>query len=213
MPRIILKDKSPEYADTKKRESVRACDMPGCPYEGDHKAPKHRGLNEYYHFCTEHVRDYNKAWDFFSGMSEDEVQKHMERSLYGDRPTWRYNVDRDTEDELYRAAQDSYYYGDESAKHDANNNRRSSYGQDDRHHAFQGNTNKPEYEAMAIMGLEPPITMEGIKAQYKKLAKKYHPDLNKNDPKAEETLKKINMSYTILKLAFEEYKKLPDHKF
>jgi hypothetical protein len=65
----------------------------------------------------------------------------------------------------------------------------------------------PEVEAMAIMGLNPPVTLTDIKAQYKKLAKKYHPDINRDDPDAEETLKKVNMAYTVLKLAYSEYEK------
>ena len=65
---------------------------------------------------------------------------------------------------------------------------------------------------MALMGLCPPVTLEEIKTRYKTLAKKHHPDLNKNNPESEELLKKINMAYTILKLAFEEYKNLPENK-
>ena len=66
---------------------------------------------------------------------------------------------------------------------------------------------------MAIMGLKPPVTLDELKTRYKTLAKKHHPDLNQGNPQSEELLKQINMAYTILKLAFEEYKRLPDHKF
>ena len=41
--------------------------------------------------------------------------------------------------------------------------------------------------------------MEELKKQYKKLAKKYHPDLNPEDAKAEENLKNINEAYQIIK--------------
>jgi curved DNA-binding protein CbpA len=37
------------------------------------------------------------------------------------------------------------------------------------------------------------------------LAKRFHPDLNKSNPEAEETLKKINMAYTVLKLAYKKF--------
>ena len=60
------------------------------------------------------------------------------------------------------------------------------------------------------MGLEPPVTLPVIKKKYKELAKKYHPDLNQNDRKAEELLKQINMAYTILKLAYEKFEDLPE---
>lgn len=48
-----------------------------------------------------------------------------------------------------------------------------------------------------------------IKARYKELAKKHHPDLNKGSNKSEELLKEINMAYTILKVAFEKFEDLP----
>jgi DnaJ-class molecular chaperone len=70
------------------------------------------------------------------------------------------------------------------------------------------NANTPEFEALAIMGLEPPITLDGIKTRYKELAKQYHPDLNFGDKKAEDLLKTINMAYTILKLSYAKFEKL-----
>lgn len=41
--------------------------------------------------------------------------------------------------------------------------------------------------------------MEEIKRAYRSLAKKLHPDLNKNNPKTEEQLKKVNEAYAVLK--------------
>jgi DnaJ-class molecular chaperone len=58
------------------------------------------------------------------------------------------------------------------------------------------------------MGLAPPVTLDGIKARYKELAKKYHPDLNAACRQSEELLKSINMAYTILKMAYGKFEKL-----
>lgn len=206
MPKIILKHKSPEYAEASTSTDTMECDMPGCTQDGDHKAPKHRGLNEYYHFCFEHAREYNKAWNFFSGMSDHEVQEHMHQSMYGDRPTWRYNSDGMAEDHLRHEAEKVYAYN-EGAEF------RSSQRNQEQNQPPPVDAASAEHEAMAIMGLSPPLTMDDIKTRYKTLAKKYHPDLNKNDPQSEELLKRVNMAYTVLKLAFEEYRRLPDHKF
>lgn len=201
MPKIILKSGSPEYAQTQTGPQERCCDMPGCPNHGKYKAPKHRGLNEYYYFCHEHIKEYNKAWDFFSGMSESEIQDQINSSIYGDRPTWRYDSESMAERHLYEAAQKTYYYEDHPGETAGNNTKNGSK-------YTKENNNNPEYEALALMGLSPPVTLEEIKARYKTLAKKYHPDLNKDNENAEELLKKINMAYTILKLAFEEYSEL-----
>ena len=204
MPRIILKHKSPEFADAAPTRGLQHCEMPGCPDEGDHKAPKHRGLNDYYFFCTNHIKEYNKAWDFFSGMSHNEVQNHMHKSRYGDRPTWKH-TETNLEEELLKAARNTYFYGnDESRRDDKKHN--------DNKRKFAGDTNTPEYGAMALMGLEPPVTLDEIKTRYKKLAKKYHPDLNRDNPNAEELLKEINMAYTILKLALKDYEELQENQ-
>jgi len=201
MPSIILKYKSPEFVDTNETpQNANSCEMPGCINDAEHKAPKHRALDEYYNFCSNHITEYNKAWDFFSGMSETEVQNHMSKSRYGDRPTWKRGAD-DPEDKLYKAARDSYHYGEPPNNKEEHKKRK-----------FSGDINTPEHEAMALMGLEPPVTLNEIKTRYKTLAKKHHPDLNKSDPNSEELFKKVNMAYTILKLAFSEYQNLPDPK-
>lgn len=198
MPKIILKPNSPEYAEPETNAASQTCDMPGCPNEATHKAPKHRGLNEHHNFCFEHVREYNSAWDYFSGMNADEVEDHMNKSVYGFRPTWRYDQFKEFEDNLRSKAWQTY----EGVDHEEREETRQAHG------TFSQNS--PEYEAMAIMGLSPPVTLEDIKKKYKELAKKHHPDLNKGCPKSEEMLKKINMSYTMLKLAYAEFEALPE---
>ncbi|MEN6510928.1 MAG: DnaJ domain-containing protein, partial [Chloroherpetonaceae bacterium] len=49
-----------------------------------------------------------------------------------------------------------------------------------------------------VLGVSKNATLEEIKAAYKELAKKYHPDKNKQDPKAEEKFKEINEAYQVL---------------
>ena len=55
-----------------------------------------------------------------------------------------------------------------------------------------------------------PLDFDVIKKRYKDLAKKLHPDINPENAEAEDQLKKVNMAYTILKLAFaaQNYEKL-----
>lgn len=204
MPRINLKPQSAEFEDEKRtRSAPKACDMPGCAAHGEHKAPKHRGLNEYYLFCLNHVSEYNRAWNFFDGMSETEIQDHMLNSIYGDRPTWKYGVNGDAEETLYRKAWQNYHYTEEEPPHTKERAQARSHG-------YTANGNTPEYEALALMGLEPPVTLDSIKIRYKALVKKHHPDLNRGCAESEELLKRINMAYTILKLAYQQFEELPD---
>ena len=49
-----------------------------------------------------------------------------------------------------------------------------------------------------VLGVNKNSTKEEIKKAYKKLAKKYHPDLNKEDPEAEKKFKEVNEAASVL---------------
>lgn len=202
MPKIDLKPNSPEYDDGKKprhHSYARRCEMPECQHEGDHRAPKDRNLKEYYWFCLEHVQEYNKAWNFFSGMSMADIEDHINKSTIWDRPTQRYDTMANYEKIKTKAWQTYHFTDQEPPKEKAN-----PYS-----HYSSATRNTPEFEAMVIMGLEPPLDIDKVKDRYRELAKKYHPDINREDPAAEELLKKINMAYTVLKMAHQKFETLP----
>lgn len=199
MPTIFLKPNSPEFADhqnNRQSHTNPSCDMPGCTEAGEYKAPKDRDLEEYYNFCMEHIKEYNKAWNFFEGMSDSEVREHIIRSVYGDRPTWTYRTKNNPEENLWEKIRQTYSFHD---KNFGNN-------KDPGTHPY--NQNSAEVEALTIMNLEPPITLDAIKLKYKMLAKQYHPDLNRGCKESEEKLKEINMAYTVLKIAYEKFEAL-----
>src|ERR1700691_4075780 len=50
----------------------------------------------------------------------------------------------------------------------------------------------------AVLGVSATAAQDEIKKQYRKLAKRYHPDTNANDPKAAERFKEISEAYTVL---------------
>ncbi|MGK4422195.1 hypothetical protein ACSLVQ_28490, partial [Klebsiella pneumoniae] len=45
-------------------------------------------LDQYYWFCLEHVRDYNRQWDYFAGMSSADIESHLRQATVWERPTW-----------------------------------------------------------------------------------------------------------------------------
>ncbi len=49
-----------------------------------------------------------------------------------------------------------------------------------------------------ILGVSPSASADEIKKQYRKLARKYHPDVNPNDKAAEEKFKEISEAYEVL---------------
>lgn len=203
MPTIRLKPNSAEFETNKPASPYqKTCDMPQCNQEGDFRAPRDRSLSNHYHFCQKHITEYNRAWNFFDGMNPKEVEEHVTQAFYGDRPTWKYREFTTMEEMLFTKMDDMYGESDDDTK-----------GKKDKDHHERITDNPfiqgtPEMDAIIIMGLEPPLTLDEIKKEYKILAKKYHPDHNKNDPASEELLKQVNMAYTILKAAYGKYETL-----
>ncbi len=172
--------------------------MPYCPNHGTFRAPRDRSLSNHYYFCQDHITEYNQAWNFFDGMNQKEVEEHILKSMFGDRPTWRYDADGMAEENLRRQAWEFHGTGGTD-----NRSSRAWEEYQERGNKFESQT--AEHEALAIFGLEPPVNLDDIKARYKELAKKLHPDINRDNPTAEEQLKRVNMSYTVLKLAFQKF--------
>ena len=67
----------------------KKCDSPQCNKKGEYRAPKSRVmLNEYFYFCLDHIKEYNKSWDFYKGMSVEQIENSMRSDTFWDRPSW-----------------------------------------------------------------------------------------------------------------------------
>src|SRR6201982_3611313 len=72
------------------REASVMCEWPECKNKGPHRAPKGReNSREYWHFCLDHVREYNQSYNFFQGMNPEDVARYQKDALTGHRPTWK----------------------------------------------------------------------------------------------------------------------------
>lgn len=71
--------------------STRSCEWPGCEAQGAYRAPTSpERLHEFRWFCLDHVREYNRAWNFFSGWSEDDLDAQIRADRIWERPTWTF---------------------------------------------------------------------------------------------------------------------------
>lgn len=161
---------------------LRQCDHPSCAEAGQFRAPKSRDkLNEYFWFCLDHVREYNRSWDYFAGMNESDIERVRRRDTIWERPTWRLGGS------MPHQVRDFFGLFDEE---NAEEKRRAE---------APPRPPSPEAEALAIFNLTGPVTLVQVKARYKELVKRHHPDTNGGDKVAEERLKVINQAYTTLK--------------
>jgi hypothetical protein len=160
-----------------------SCAYVGCVKEGLYKAPRGRDLKEYWWFCLEHVQTYNASWNYYKGMSFEEVELENQHDTTWGRPTRPFNT-------LYGSFEGAI---------------KDPFG------FYKSATSSslesiqvpiPVRQALRIMGLEIPYTLALLKKKYKELAKQHHPDLNKGSKISEEKLKKINAAYQELKIFF-----------
>ncbi|SDG08647.1 DnaJ domain-containing protein [Limimonas halophila] len=186
------------------RSEPRACDQPGCEGVGEYRAPRSRErLNEYYWFCLDHVRAYNRSWNYFAGMSEEEIERERERDCTGSRPTWPFaSLGRGGPRYGTRGFRDDFGFfheerGDEDgARAHWQEERGSGTGSKRR-------ARTPEDEALAELDLQRPVTFADIKARYKALVKRLHPDATGNrDEAQQDKLKAVNQAYATLRTAW-----------
>ena len=62
-----------EYGSAREAETVRLCDRHGCTEAGKHPAPKAPNKPDRWMFCLAHATEYNRGWDYFQGLSPEEV--------------------------------------------------------------------------------------------------------------------------------------------
>lgn len=162
----------------------RMCAQAGCELPGEFRAPKSRdNVREYIWFCLDHVRAYNSSWNYYAGMSADEIESDRHGTTFWHRPTWPLNGMRPGQ-----GIRDDFGFFDSEADPAAGPTAGAKTA------AMDSET----VDALAIMKLSPPLTADAIKRRYKELVKQHHPDANGGDKLAEERLKAINQAYATL---------------
>ena len=167
------------------------CQHPDCGEPGLYRAPKSRAqLRDYYWFCLEHVRAYNSAWNYCDGFKEADIEAAVRAQACWERPTWRLGAWHSYRPEAAMAdfADAFGIEGDEQAGDNRSRQRQE-----------RSPPAATDDKALAVLGLAPAATWAEIKARYKRLVKRYHPDANGGDRQAEERLKVINQAYSTLR--------------
>lgn len=190
---IRIKPPSEREAPAWKPEE-RRCEAPGCNRKADCRAPKGpQNLEEFYWFCAEHAREYNRTWNFFDGMSENQAAAYRESAIFGHRPTWKLGENA---------------YANTAARAAAGGRRtmRDQFkvfedGESDVAEAPRRKLSRLQAKAMQSLSLQPDATADEIKRRYKLLVKRFHPDANGGDRSAEEKLQDVINAYEILKRA------------
>ena len=162
------------------------CDWKDCKEIGEFKAPVEKDNSKKFRLlCYKHIKEFNKNWNYFANMSDDEIVDFIKADMTWHKPTQNFG------------AQDNFF------KILWNNTLKEDFDRDFNSNEFnkirQFNFNDKDIKAFEILGLNVGATWEIIREKFKKLVKKFHPDMNSGNKKFEEKLKIITLAYTQLK--------------
>jgi hypothetical protein len=182
----------PGKGPTAPKPEERLCEAKDCIGPGSCRVAKSpQNLSEYIWYCPAHARAHNEAWDYFKGMDDNDIQKFRDEAMFGHRPTWplgKRAAKARTGTRTQNPLHDSHALFEDDADGNPAGPRRP-----ERH------LTRLQAMAMDTLQLAHNATLIEIKARYKELVKRFHPDANGGDRGAEERLKQVIKAYGVLR--------------
>lgn len=178
----------------------RQCEAPGCDDSGEFRAPGSRpsgfdGPGQWRWFCLDHVREFNSGYDWFEGMSAEEILEAQHPVAGWRRESRAFQPDGDVGAVPRWADFDDPL---EAIGMRAADIRRRAAGRHAEDQAKARFTPR-EREALGVMGLEPDTDRAHLRKRYSQLVRKYHPDRNGGDRSQEARLGRVVEAYQILR--------------
>ena len=163
------------------------CEWENCKENGNFKAPLEIDNSKSYRWlCEEHIKLFNKSWNYFDGMNQNEIEKFLKSDITWHRPTQKFGSPDNFFNILWKnALNDNFsFFKDEKNRHNLRNKKLI----------------EKDMDAFKIMGLELDAGWPIIQKKFKTLVKKFHPDKNSGNKQFEDKLKRITLAYSHLKM-------------
>ena len=168
------------------------CDWENCKEIGNYKAPLEKdNSRKFRYLCLEHIKIFNKNWNYFENMNDHEVEFFIKSDLTWHKSTKKFGSSENFFNILWNNALD-----------DKLNIFKSSNFKDFK----KTNLSEKDRHALQILGLNYQANWADIQKKFKGLVKKYHPDKNRGSKKYEDLLKKITLAYSQLKTTVSKEK-------
>ena len=163
------------------------CEWSNCKETGKFKAPAERdNIKNFKWLCELHIKEFNKNWNYFDGMSQNEIENFLKSDLTWHRPTQKFGSNDNFFNILWNnALSDKFKIFKKENNIHANSNKKLC---------------EKDKDAFRIMGLEFSADWTTIQKKFKSLVKKFHPDKHSGDKQYEDKLKKITLAYSHLKI-------------
>ena len=167
------------------------CDWHNCKDLGEYKAPVERDNSKKFRMlCLKHVKEFNKNWNYFSGMNDSQIMNFLKSDMTWHKPTQSFS----SSDNFFKVLWNNTLkdeFDSKKIKSDFNYMRQFKFDNKD-------------IKAFEILGLSVGMKWIKIQKKFKTLVKKFHPDMNLGNKKYEEKLKLITLAYTQLKNTYRE---------
>lgn len=179
-------------------DSGRECDQPGCDEPGEFRAPPadggswHEGPPPFRWFCLDHVRAFNAGYNFFEGMSVDEIHD-AQRPLAG----W----ERETRAFARAGGDQPPRWADFADPLEAIQGRFGSRAAPVADRKDGKPLSGEDRASLKILGLETDADRSALRKRYSDLVRRYHPDRNGGDRSHEAMLQKVIAAYQQLRRA------------
>ena len=163
------------------------CEWDNCKQIGKFKAPLEKDNSKDYRWlCEDHIKLFNKNWNYFDGMDQNEIENFIKSDLTWHRPTQKFGSSDNFFNILWNNALNGKFVFFKRGKVI---------------NGFNGRKlNEKDKDAFKIMELEINTSWPIIQKKFKTLVKKLHPDRNAGNKELENKLKKITLAYSHLKL-------------
>lgn len=168
------------------------CARPGCSAPGEFKAPlepsSFDGPGEWLFLCLDHVREHNSRYNYFTGMSPQEIQDAQSPIAGWDRASRPFATN---------GADPPPAWSDFADPLDAIGARFASR----RESPVSSRFNRAERRALSVLGLGEDADRKSVRYAYSALVRRYHPDRNGGDRSHEKRLSAVIDAYQLLRRA------------
>ena len=167
------------------------CDWNNCKELGEYKAPVEKDNSKKFRLlCLEHVKEFNKNWNYFSGMNDNQVLDFLKSDMVWHKPTQSFS----SSDNFFKIL------WNDALKNEKDN----SKFKNEFNNMYKFQFNHSDIKAFGILGVDVGLKWEKVQEKFKKLVKKFHPDMNSGNKKFEDKLKVITLAYTQLKNTYKD---------
>jgi hypothetical protein len=165
------------------------CAVPGCSEPGEFKAPLRAsdfdGPGQWRFLCLEHVREHNAKYNFFNGMSPEEISDAQSPYAGWDRATRAF---------AHAGGDPAPAWSNFSDPLEAISGRFRRARQEN-----SSLFSRAEQRALTVLGLGEDADLKSVRGRYSQLVRRFHPDRNGGDRTHEGRLGEVIEAYQLLR--------------